>query len=68
MMEMKEREDLEALVDKYAIDGVASVLEQICYEKAEHVRTNWQDENLAKEWERAGKILNRAALKLPPLP
>jgi hypothetical protein len=68
MMEIKEREDLEALVDKYAIDGVASVLEQICYAKAEHVRSNWQDENLAKEWESAAKILDRAALKLPPLP
>jgi len=44
---------LEALVDKHGLLHVLTGLECICGEKAEHVRTNWQDEPLAKLWDKA---------------
>jgi hypothetical protein len=58
---MKERDSLidllEDEVDKFGLCEVVSALESICYLKAEHLRSNWQDELTAKLWEkRAAKI------------
>jgi hypothetical protein len=42
---------LEAILDQTDIKQVVLMLARICNEKADHVRSNWQDENLAKTWE-----------------
>ena len=42
---------LEAMIDQHGLDTVVLALSHICDEKAEHIRTNWQDENLADKWE-----------------
>jgi hypothetical protein len=55
----QERQTLESLVDKYSLAQVIENLAEICYGKAEHLRTNWQDEQSAKYWERNGKRLDR---------
>jgi len=55
----KFEDDLEDLIDKHGLSGVVSALSDICYEKANHVRTNWQDEVLAKAWEKNAKVLDR---------
>lgn len=44
---------LEALVDGASLQGVLMALSDICGEKAEHVRTNWQDRGLARQWDTA---------------
>lgn len=62
--EAKASETLEMLVDKHSLSNVLALLESICHEKAEHVRTNWQDESLAKAWERAAKTLDSARAKV----
>jgi len=51
---------LEDLVDASSVSAIISTLESVAYEKAEHVRENWQDEPLARVWERIGKSLNRS--------
>lgn len=56
------KQECEALVDKYNIDVILSKLAEVCHEKAEHIRTNWQDKQTAKEWERLGKKLEHASL------
>ena len=46
------KESLESLIDR-APEGVEGVLElvvEICYEKADHVQTNWQDLGTAQWW------------------
>lgn len=49
--------DLERMVDMYGLRGVLDALSSIAFEKAEHVRTNWDDESLAREWEmKASKV------------
>lgn len=53
---------LEALVDRFGIATVTSALADVADAKADHVRTNWQDDPLAKSWERARDRLNKAAL------
>jgi len=53
---------LEALVDKASLGDIITALEDICYGKADHLRSNWQDEAAAKDWEKAGKALDRLTL------
>ena len=52
--------DLEAMVDKTDLATVLSALAMVCFQKAEHIRSNWQDRVMASEWERAGRTLDRA--------
>jgi hypothetical protein len=44
---------LEGLVDASSLQGVLMALSEICGEKAEHIRTNWQDRGLARQWDTA---------------
>ena len=45
---------LEDILDKSSMRNVLDALGEICYEKAEHIRINWQDEPLAKLWDKQG--------------
>ena len=42
--------DLETMIDRLGMVNTMLLLTHICEEKAEHVRENWQDEELAKRW------------------
>jgi len=55
----RERGNLEDLVDVYGLEYVVSALEEICYEKEDHLRSNWQDEHSAALWHKAGKRIGR---------
>lgn len=56
---------LESLVDKQGgIYDVLDGLSTIAGEKADHLRTNWQDEPAAKRWERLGRRLDRFAVSI----
>lgn len=57
-------ETLEKLIDAHGLYEVSACLELLCYEKAEHLRTNWQDIPAAKRWERAAKVFYAAHHKL----
>ena len=48
--ELKETLETE-FVDKSNLATVMEMLSDICHDKAEHLRSNWQDENTAKLWE-----------------
>jgi len=50
---------LEDMVDRWSVGAILNMLETICYEKAEHLRSNWQDEASAKSWTLAGYRLDR---------
>jgi hypothetical protein len=55
---------LELLVDA---EGLAPVLWALCRmaaDKAEHLRGNWQDGPAARTWEKDGKLIERAAVKV----
>jgi hypothetical protein len=36
----------------------------VCCAKAQHTRVNWQDEPLARTWDRDAKVLETAARKV----
>lgn len=64
MLNQAEIMDLENLLDHYSLSDILESLAQIANEKADHLRTNWQDENTAKIWERDANKLSKLASKL----
>lgn len=50
---------LERLVDRHDLAGVLAALVEVCGEKAEHLRVNWQDAASAQMWERMAKRLDK---------
>jgi hypothetical protein len=53
-------ETLEALIDRHGLLHIVTALDLICTEKADHLRTNWQDRAAAKAWDRAANRLYTA--------
>ena len=53
------RERLEQLVDSFSILDVVSALSYVCYEKAEHLRSNWQDSRTGDAWGQVGSALDK---------
>ena len=62
----KDLETLESLVDSHGLSAVVCMLSEICTEKAEHLRANWQDTPSAKPWAVSSNRL--ANVKFPPFP
>ncbi len=58
------KDQLEALLDKTTISALLDDLNQICIEKAEHVRINWQDNQLADGWDEYADALSAAISKI----
>ncbi len=56
------RDHLEAFVDTVGLSMILSDLADIASDKADHIRSAWQDEPLAKTWDRASALLDRASL------
>lgn len=53
--------ELESFVDEFGVQAVLRALEEISIAKAEHLRSDWQDAGAAQAWERAAKVLDKAA-------
>jgi len=56
-----DQDRIEQVVDSWNVETVLLMLETVCYEKAEHLRTNWQDPTTAKQWERCAARIARCA-------
>lgn len=54
--------DLEAMLDRHSLHYLMLCLSTVCYAKAEHIASNWQDTATAKAWERAAQAIDRANL------
>lgn len=54
--------EIEQMIDALGMFRVLGLLSEICYEKAEHIRSNWQDSNMARSWDRAGEYLDRVRI------
>lgn len=53
---------LESMVDRAGVRNVLYALAHICGEKADHIRSNWQDVPLARHWEQRARTISRLAL------
>jgi len=50
---------VEDLIDRLTLRGLLDLVAQVCHEKADHLRANWQDETAGHAWERAEQIINK---------
>jgi len=57
-------DELENIIDRNGLLNVLGTIEEICYLKADHLRTNWQDEVSAKAWENDGKLISKILNKI----
>ena len=57
-------ETLESILDQFTMTTIIDFLSSIASEKAEHLRSNWQDEPAARQWERMSKVLERSMEKV----
>lgn len=55
---------IEALIDRYSLANVVEALVAICGEKADHIESNWQDADLARDWTTDARLLDRVICKL----
>jgi hypothetical protein len=53
---------LESFIDTAGLAATLEVLVEICHGKADHLRSNWQDERAAKDWERVARGLGKISL------
>ena len=63
--ERRQVEQLEKIMDEETLANFLTVTVIICREKADHIRFSWQDEELAKYWDRmANRIETQAQTAL----
>jgi hypothetical protein len=58
---MTMNEEIESMIDGHRVCGMLRMMAGVCFEKAEHVQTNWQDTQLARSWERDATLLLKLA-------
>lgn len=46
---------LESIVDHIGLAKTLDLLASLCRDKAEHLRSNWQDDTAARVWEKAAR-------------
>ena len=56
--------DLEQIIDQEGLADVLLAIAGICFGKAEHLRTNWQDHTMAKRWDSDGNKIHNLVAKL----
>lgn len=54
-------DSLEMMIDRIGLTETLNCIAAICAEKADHVRSNWQDESLASEWDKSGSLVSLTA-------
>jgi hypothetical protein len=55
---------LEHLIDTNGLVETLEAIQTICYEKAEHLRANWEDDTGARAWDRAATLIARLVTKI----
>jgi hypothetical protein len=54
---------LESFIDANSLQDALQLLSEICWQKANHVQSNWQDSKLATVWEHAGTAIDKLSIK-----
>ena len=57
-------DQLEPLIDRASLATVLEALSQVCWEKADHLQSNWQDPVAAKTWRKASNAIDRIIPKV----
>jgi hypothetical protein len=54
-----DQDTVENLIDRLTLRWLLDLVAQVCHEKADHLRANWQDESAGKNWERVSEFMDR---------
>ncbi len=54
---------LEAIIDRTSLARTLEALAHICAQKSRHIEENWQNQPLARRWERAGNMIDKTSAK-----
>jgi len=57
-------EHIEQYIDKHGLTAVLEHIEGICYDKADHLATNWQDANSAFIWIKHAESIQKAVVAI----
>lgn len=60
---MYDKDNIKEMLDSMSVSDVLQIMSQICYEKAELLRSNWQDPDTAREWEKVGRAVGKIKIK-----
>ncbi|QLE59485.1 hypothetical protein FD725_21950 [Nostoc sp. TCL26-01] len=60
---MYNEDDIKALLDSMNLSDILKIMSQICYEKAQCLRTDWQDLETARDWEKVGRAVGKIKIK-----
>lgn len=60
---MYSKEDIQAMLDSMNVSDVLKIMSQICYEKAENLRSDWQDIETARAWEKIARAVGKIKIK-----
>lgn len=63
-LKFQDFEALERIIDRSSVAQVIGAIEDICREKADHIRSNWQDKALARTWDQDAAVVGRVYGKL----
>lgn len=53
--------DLETYLDRTTLQDMLLTLAEICRDKAEHVQSNWQDDQLETMWNKHADLIEKTA-------
>lgn len=56
--------EVEMLVDQFGLASVLTMLSEICADKADHLRCNWQDDSTAKVWAKDSLVIDKLTHKV----
>lgn len=56
-----ENQAIEDMIDKHGMLEIIETIANIAHLKAEHITTNWQDNELAQRWKNVGASLMQSA-------
>lgn len=57
------KEDIQAILDSMNVSEMLKIMSQICDEKAETLRSEWQDIETARAWEKVGRSVRKIKIK-----
>lgn len=55
---------LEEIIDAIGLKETFQAMAKICLEKADHIRSSYDDKTLAKSWEHDSKVIDKIILKI----
>lgn len=63
-MTENEKTDLEIMIDQHGLNAVIVAMAAICADKADHIRSSYDDRTLAKQWDKRCTRLAHFAVDL----